>query len=129
MQRGLGMNELSNALGMMGQVQNPQFGGYAQGQVSAPDYLNLWENNLDRRAADKQAALQGATSLAGSFMGFSDRRLKRSIERIGSIGGVNIYKWEYIWGESSVGVMADEVPHAIAGTIDGYSVVDYRRIW
>jgi hypothetical protein len=73
--------------------------------------------------------IDAASGIGGAFMGFSDRRLKRNIERIASVGGVNIYKFEYIWGEKSVGVMADEVPHAIAGTINGFSVVDYRRVW
>jgi hypothetical protein len=67
----------------------------------------------------------------GMFMGggmASDRRLKRNIEKIGELGGHNVYSFEYIWGERAIGFMADEVPHAIAGYINGFAFIDLGRV-
>lgn len=62
---------------------------------------------------------------------FSDRRLKRSARKIGKTpGGHNLYGYKYLDDETlQVGVMADEVPHAIAGYVGGYAVVDYARVY
>ena len=61
---------------------------------------------------------------------FSDRRLKRDIEKIGETpGGTNLYSFRYIWGDDEqIGVMADEVPHAVSGHVGGFAVVDYSRV-
>lgn len=61
----------------------------------------------------------------------SDRRLKRDIERVGETpGGHNLYSFKYLWDDTEhTGVMADEVPHAIAGYVDGFAVVDYARVF
>ena len=76
-----------------------------------------------------QGMMSGAGSIAGGFMGFSDRRLKTNVEKIAVVGGVNIYRWTYVWGEPAVGVMADEVPWAAVRHSSGYDMVDYSRIW
>jgi hypothetical protein len=86
---------------------------------------------LDRFNA-KQAATQGMMSgmgsLAGGFM-MSDRRFKRDVTRIGSTaGGTPLYTFRYIFGGPEfVGVMADEVPHAVT-KIAGISFVDYSKV-
>lgn len=61
---------------------------------------------------------------------FSDRRLKESITPIGKTpGGNRLYSYSYKWSPTvHIGVMADEVPHAIAGEVNGYSVVDYGKV-
>jgi hypothetical protein len=61
---------------------------------------------------------------------FSDRRLKRDIDRIGETkGGTPVYAYKYLWDETQrVGVMADEVPHAIAGRVNGFAYVDYGKV-
>jgi len=78
-----------------------------------------------------QAFLGGAMSGAG-MMGsaFSDRRLKRNVERIGTTpGGYPWYRFEYLWGEPGEGVMADEVPQDwVIQHPSGYAKVDYGRV-
>lgn len=60
---------------------------------------------------------------------FSDRRTKENIAKIGTHNGNNVYVFNYLWSPTlEIGVMADEVPHAVAGHIDGYAVVDYARL-
>lgn len=60
---------------------------------------------------------------------FSDRRVKENIRFIGTHRGHNVYAYNYLWSPTiEVGVMADEVPHAVAGHVDGYAVVDYTRL-
>jgi hypothetical protein len=61
----------------------------------------------------------------------SDRRLKKNIRKIGETNGLNIYSFDYVTnkdGTDFIGVMADEVPWAIAGQVNGYDFVDYGRI-
>lgn len=72
--------------------------------------------------------LGGLASIGSLF--FSDRSLKTGIRKIGQTSkGYNLYEFRYLWsGDTHVGVMADEVPHAIAGTIGGYSIVDYGEV-
>ena len=72
--------------------------------------------------------LGGIASIGSLF--FSDRRLKTDIRPVGqTAGGTNLYEFRYLWSaDTHVGVMADEVPHAIAGSIGGYSIVDYGEV-
>lgn len=66
--------------------------------------------------------------------GFSDRRLKRNIQKIGSDPrGFGVYQWEYVWGgPTQTGVMADEleaiIPEAVSRHKSGYLMVDYSKI-
>ncbi|QCI69079.1 tail fiber domain-containing protein [Phreatobacter stygius] len=66
--------------------------------------------------------------------GWSDIRLKRNIERVGSsASGLPIYAFEYIWGGPRyVGVMAQDVmqvkPEAVITTESGYLMVAYDLI-
>ena len=65
----------------------------------------------------------------GSF--FSDRRLKKNIKQIGKIKDLPLYLFEYLWGQWSIGVMADEVrdkyPEYVK-TVNGFDMVDYEVI-
>ncbi|MCZ0738339.1 tail fiber domain-containing protein [Phreatobacter sp. AB_2022a] len=70
----------------------------------------------------------------GGGAGWSDIRLKRNIERVGtSPGGHALYAFDYVWGgPRQVGVMAQEVmasrPDAVIRTASGYLMVDYSRL-
>jgi hypothetical protein len=85
----------------------------------------------------EKTAKGGAADLVGMGMAaaslFSDRRLKRNIKKIGQLeNGLGWYKFDYIWGESSEGVMADEVekviPHAVSIHPSGYKMVNYGEL-
>ena len=78
-----------------------------------------------------QMAMAGAMMPAGTFT--SDRRLKTNIQLIGKHdNGMNIYSWDYVWGEHSRGVMADEVeeimPEAVVMHPTGFKMVNYSML-
>ena len=82
-----------------------------------------------------QALGQGGSNVAavgGALLGalFSDRRLKTNIKYKGKTpGGNKWYSFDYVWGESSEGVMSDEVdPSVVIKHESGYDMVDYSRI-
>jgi len=75
------------------------------------------------------AGIGAGAQILGAAAAFSDRRLKRDIEKVGTLLGVNIYKWNYVWGEAGVGVMADEVPWAAVMMDNGYYAVDYSKVF
>jgi hypothetical protein len=133
LERGVPMSELGAVLGMMGQVQNPQFGGYAQANIGSPDYLNAYMQGQQMKAQGQQGMMSGIGSLAGSLGSAailaSDRRLKKNIRPIGkTAGGHNLYQYEYKFGgPGQVGVMADEVPEAKI-TVNGIDFVDYSKV-
>ncbi len=60
----------------------------------------------------------------------SDRRLKTNIEQIGTTeAGYPWYKFDYVWGTPSEGVMADEVPSDwVSYDASGFAVVDYSKV-
>ena len=63
----------------------------------------------------------------------SDIRLKRDIAQVGEHNGINLYRFRYLWSNTTyVGVMAQEVaavkPDAVSRGADGYLRVDYARL-
>jgi hypothetical protein len=66
----------------------------------------------------------------------SDRRLKTNVRKIGETpNGANLYKWDWTnegsrlaGDQSTVGVIAQEVPDAAFMGPDGYLMVDYGRV-
>jgi hypothetical protein len=72
--------------------------------------------------------------LSGYNMSFSDRRLKKNINKIDeSPSGLNIYSFEYkdtTYGKGVFqGVMSDEIPQsAVIRHTSGYDMVDYSKI-
>ena len=136
-QRNQPINDIS-ALLSNSQVQMPNFGGVAQVGVGAPDVLGanaLALNQGNFKANQGQQLQNNLFSLGGSLGSaaiLSDRRFKRGIKRIGElINGLNVYIYDYIWGERSMGVMADEVkerfPEAVVN-IGGFDHVKYAEI-
>lgn len=127
-----------NALRQGNQVQTPQFINAATGtQIQpAPVYnatADAYAAQMQKYQADMQARggfLSGLASLGSAAIFASDRRLKTNIALIGQRpDGLNVYSYDYIWGEPSVGVMADEVavlrPEALGPTIAGFATVNY----
>ena len=78
--------------------------------------------------------LQGVGSIASSAAMFSDRRLKRDIEKVGEHpDGLGQYEWQYVWGgQRHRGVMADEVatlrPWALGPEVAGFATVNYGAL-
>lgn len=68
---------------------------------------------------------------AASMM--SDRRMKRDISLVRRLrDGLGVYRWTYLTGEPSEGVMADEVavkrPWALGPVVGGYQTVNYGAL-
>ena len=92
------------------------------------------EGNKAQAKANQNAAIGGIVSGLGNIAGgFSDRRLKKNIQQIGtSNSGLKIYSFEYIdknLGDGIFqGVMSDEIPKEAVIPFDGYDLVDYSII-
>ena len=144
-------------IGQAGFGQNVGLGIDAFGQfldrdrLTSETVLGLRQAEADRiqaAGASSQALLgnQGGGGGIGDLLGaaapllaFSDRRLKTNIKRIGSLGNIGWYKWDWtkealemgIDAQPTFGVMADEAakyfPQAI-GELNGYLTVDYRKL-
>jgi len=133
--RGFSLNEI-NALISGQQVGMPNMPGFNQAQRSEGNQSLqaaqlTGQAELDRFNAQQQATqgmMSGIGSMAGGFM-MSDRRFKERVKRVGSTpGGTPLYTFRYIFGgPEMVGVMADEVPHAVT-KIAGISFVDYSKV-
>lgn len=135
-QRGFSLNEI-NALLYGQQVGMPQMPGFNTANKSqGPSYLNAadmqHQADTDAWAAGQgqdQAMMGGIADAAGMMAMFSDRRVKRNIERIGATaGGTPLYRWEYIWGGEGIGVMSEDVPHAVIKLPTGIEMVDYSKV-
>ena len=99
--------------------------GYGYGASNGSGSSSSW-------SFDPGSAMQGAGA-----MGYSDARLKRNIERVDSVDGVNLYTWDWhkdapVTSPMNYGVMAQEVaethPEAVTTGEHGYMVVDYNKL-
>lgn len=143
--RSLPLNEL-NALRSGSQVQMPEFPGYSQqATTSGPDYTGAAQNTYQSQLGASNAQNAGNSNMMSGLFGlgqlgmmgygmgmFSDRRLKRNIKRLAtSIKGLGIYSFDYIFGGSMIGYMADEVervsPNAVR-EIGGLKIVNYAEV-
>lgn len=139
------INELSGLFGLGPGVQTPQFTPFNGGQVAGTDVMGAYNNAYQGQLAAWQARQQsqgamlgGLGSLAGTGLGlaFSDRRVKKDIEKVGKLdSGEKLYKYRYIWQNDDdpmqIGVMAQEIektnPDAV-GSLFGVRVVDYQKV-
>lgn len=131
-QRGWSLNE-ANALLTGQQVGMPSMPSFNTAQRSeTPQLLQAaqmgFNSQMDAFNA-QQAAAQGLMSGAMGAFAMSDRRLKRNVRRVGTVAGHPWYEFEYVWGEKSQGVMADEVPaRYTARHSSGYMMVNYGAL-
>ena len=134
--RGFSLNEINAILTgqQVGMPGMPSFSNATKSEgVQALQAAQLTgQANLDAFNAEQQALqgmMSGVGSVAGGFMGFSDRRLKDGVRLIGKFRDINIYRWKYLWGEEAIGVMADEVEHipnaVVTDPVTGIKMVDY----
>ena len=129
------LNQILALLGG-GQVSSPNLQAYGQyGQYQGADLLNAAKMGFDSKfkatefnnevsKQNMQDFGQMATALFSS-----DRRLKSNIRPICSLpSGQTLYAYD-IFGQPSVGVMADETaPEAVVTLPSGYQAVDYSQI-
>ena len=135
-----------NALRSGTQVSGPQMSNVPQqANVAGPDLLGAAQGNYNAAMGQYNAQMASNNSMTGGLMGLggslgaaaimrpSDSRLKTNIKRIGTHAlGIGKYSWDYVWGEHSEGVMADEVmkvmPMAVHYHPSGYKMVDYAML-
>ena len=128
---------LNQILALMGggQVSQPNLQAYGQyGQYQGADMLGAAQSRYNSGLAgaqfNNQVNSQNMQDLAQMGMAlFSDRRLKSNIRPICALpSGQVLYAYD-IFGQPSVGVMADETaPDAVVTTASGYQAVDYSKI-
>jgi len=129
-----------NAVRTGAQVTQPQFSGMPRQQgvvgadlLGAANATGQWNQGIYNADQANQAATKAGLFSLGAAAMMSDRRLKRNIKRIGTHAlGIGLYTWEYLWGEKSSGVMADEVekvrPEAVLLHPSGFKMVDYSML-
>lgn len=125
-----------NSLMSSGQVSMPTGIQYSPTQVGQTDVLGAYALNQQaqqaaaNRAAQSQSGLMSGLFSLGSAAMMSDIRVKKNIERVGTLKpGIGLYAYEYTWGGGPrVGVLAQEVaavnPAAVVN-VDGFLAVDY----
>jgi hypothetical protein len=131
--RGFSLNEI-NAILSGQQIGMPSMPGFNTAERAAGADYNAaansqWGAQMDQfsaQQAQSQMLMDGITGAAGMFP--SDRRLKKNIEFMGEANGRRWYSWDWIFGGSDNGIIAQENPDMIAGTINGFLAVDYGRI-
>lgn len=123
------------------ELNNSFYNNYLQ-QLSGLSGLGLNAGGLVANAGQQSKSNGGGPSTLGSIASavggiasiFSDRRLKRDIEKIGEFAdGLGIYEYRYVTKAKRVlGVMADEVaklrPWALGPTRAGFATVNYGAL-
>jgi hypothetical protein len=132
--------ELGMIFGLGPGMQMPNQAQLSQVGVNSPDLMGAVQQAYQTKSANHQSGMAVVGQLLGNaartlpMVNWSDRRLKRDIQRIGTHeSGLPVYRFRYIWGdEPMVGFMADEVallrPDAVYVGASGYAAVDYRAI-
>ena len=117
---------------LTGQATIPQAGaqGYAQ---SLAGLLGNY-NTQTSTPSQFDSIMKGIGTAASAASAFSDRRLKKDVEHVGTLpDGLPVYEYNYVWGgERQRGVMADEVatfrPWALGPQRHGFATVDYAKL-
>ena len=121
-------NAIANQMSSIGQTLGQ--GQVAAGQAQQVGYNQMGSNMMGMANLGIQAY--------GAGINFSDRRLKKNLEKIGEVNGHNWYMWDWnivankmgLDGKSE-GVLADELvitnPDCI-GIKDGFMFVDYAKL-
>jgi hypothetical protein len=139
------VNFLMQAYGMDVSNANQMATQMAQllGQEMASErQMSMFEKALKAQKSaqpkDWEKALQYGLQAAPTLLKvFSDRRLKKNLVPIASVGGVTFYFFEYndvlpgMQKGMQIGVIADEVEHipgAVIHDVSGYDKVDYGAI-
>lgn len=111
----------------------------ASGQAPAANMMgaansqyNAASDAYNAKQAQRQGMMSGAASTGlgvAQLAMMSDRRLKTDIHRLGTLLGRPFYSFMYLWGETGVGFMSDEVnPEAVIRLPNGYDMVNYAAV-
>lgn len=105
---------------------------------NANNLASAYSYSGNAQANAQQQNINNLLNLAGTgtkaYTAFSDTRLKKNIELVGTLpNGLNVYDFDYVWGgDRHRGVMAQEalsiVPNAVIKTDSGYYAVDYSKL-
>lgn len=131
--RSIPFNEIASLLGIQ-QVQPPQLQNFysPRGADFTGAQALQTQTELQNYGAGQGVfgnLLQGLFGLgSAAIQRYSDRRLKQNIRYLATINGNRWYLFDYIWGEPSIGVMADEVDQSAVSYVNGFAVVDYGAI-
>jgi hypothetical protein len=105
---------------------NIVFGGGSPGTTSTAQGYQPQSNSLLQTVGT-------LATIASLFSGFSDRRLKRNIKKIGTtVLNLPLYVFDYVWGGRFIGVMADEVEKVLPEAVSelyGFKVVNYGALY
>lgn len=132
----------AKALQSQGAALNQQYYNNYLQQLTGLSNLGLQAGGLIANTGQKSSSTGGSPSTLGSIAStvggiasiFSDRRLKRDIEKIDECAdGLGIYQFRYVWSPLKVlGVMADEVaklrPWALGPSRFGFATVNYEAL-
>lgn len=128
-----------NALLSSSQVNNPTFQPTTPTSITPAPILQgaQLQGQQNAAQASANAGKLGSVLGAGANLGsaailHSDRRMKSNILQIGvTPGGLGVYSYQ-IFGQPSIGVMADEAevlfPDAVSMHPNGFKLVDYRKV-
>ena len=141
MSRNQQINELAALLQGQGAIQSPTMMTGPQTGVTPTDVTGAYSlaagidaNNYNQQMGTQQAAIGALANLGGSAItAYSDRRLKKNIQKIAHWKGFDVYRYNYIWGgKAQIGVMAQDVlermPEAVVQVGD-WLAVDYGKLW
>lgn len=143
MTRNQPINEIGALLGT-GQVSLPQFTPFRPSSMSETPYgqyvyqgygqqLDAWKTQQQMRAQNNAGMFGLGSALIGGLFKLSDARLKRDIERIGTLpNGIGLYRYRYAWSdEIEIGVIAQDVlrkkPQAVV-RVGPFLAVDYGKV-
>jgi hypothetical protein len=147
-QRNQPLNEITALLGGS-QVQSPSWMNNPQSQIATTDIGGLINQNFNQQQQNYQTANSNWQSMMGGILGLgagamkmSDERLKKNVDRVGTVFAFNedaerkklpIYEYEYKQGngERHVGPMAQDVEKVDRGAVHdvgGRKAIDTRRV-
>jgi hypothetical protein len=117
-------SNLGNLYGAQGNAQAQGIYGMglaAQNALGSYAYLQNYKGSTGQNSLYKNTSVGGYTD--------SDIRLKTNVKKVGEMGGINIYTWDWKKGGSGFGVIAQEVNQEYVREKDGYLQVNYSGLF
>jgi hypothetical protein len=131
---GFGLEAIGSGRPQMIDIGTPFNLGAAERQNQFQAAQSKYASDVATRNANTQAAASAAAAIGMAALSFSDKRVKKDIEKIGKTnGGLPIYTFKYKGEDKTqMGVMAQDVekkqPKAAATAPSGIKMVNYSKI-